>query len=331
MNVMRYEGINGEVCDFVPKKFKPLSYFDLLSLDKEKEKAFEIYALVDGGWLPPPFVVPQNLFVDSNVVINFERILKGNLTSNLQEMKQWRDLLKSQNLTINPVLYAFEGKQRKTPTQTEFKYLFEEASTTIKKILPNATVTTFNEESYSAVFETITNLSNRRKKESDFLIKIAPLIVSHNSYSKLSKIESDILNIAVSLKVELRSLVVLAALSCLYEPNTSNDGTNFPTARKILFKPGEKYSESVTYNTLADIHALEFFVSSLALSKTNSLPPFAFCTCDKPLALFGCGLNIRDAEYNANDEPNFNISIEECLFPTLNEQERRSLSEKLAK
>ena len=102
MMLLKYKTEKGETVELSPKKFKPLSYEDLLPNPTKDDKTYfidvisdfidikgkgyqstgpgkvsapinfhnplTIYALVEGGWLPPPFVIPANLLVDRNVI-----------------------------------------------------------------------------------------------------------------------------------------------------------------------------------------------------------------------------------------------------------------------
>lgn len=354
--VIRVELETGEIVDAIPKHFEPLSYDDLLLKKSSYEIKFKaesveienkgertkheqgevktlinfkqnlpIYSLVEGGWLPPPFVRPRNLFVDRNVVSNIKKITQGSSQGRIQDLEWWLKMVDNDNLIINPILYAIEGNQRRFPTLDELKKSFEEALAEIKKVFPKAKLISFTDETYPLVFTDLSRIFEHRKKEAKFLVKTAPLIFQRISNSRLSQTESEILEIAKDEGLDLKSLPVLAVLSCLYE---NTDGLYFHTARKII-KPKSSYSEEDAYNTLADFNALEMFVGSGALSKlATEFPPFAFSTCDKPIALFGCGLGFNKNELRENGL-NTNISINEYLFPRLSEIEREQLAERL--
>ncbi|MEO6590314.1 MAG: hypothetical protein ABIP06_13530 [Pyrinomonadaceae bacterium] len=354
---MRVEMKTGETVDVVPKQFAPLLYEDLLlkkpkyeinfkaeSIEIEKDgkktkheqgdvkasiefkQNLPIHSLVEGGWLQPPFVRPRNLLVDRNVVSNIKKITQGSSQERIQDLEWWLELVENDDLIINPILYAIEGDQRRFPTLDEFKESFEEALLEIKNVFPRAKLITFTDETYPLVFAELSRIFERRKKEAKFLIKTAPFVFQRVRDSKLSQIEAKILEIAKDEDLDLKSLPVLAILSCLYE---NNDGLYFQTARKII-KPKSNYTEENAYNTLADLNALEMFVGSSALSNSSKeFPPFAFTTCDKPIALFGCGLRFNENEFGEN-ALNTNISINEHLFPRLNEEERQKLTERLS-
>ena len=104
--VMRYVNPDGETVTFAPRRFIPLSCSDFVNAHRNGANLYEIkadatdfeiqrpeaenrhedrghvtmpinfqrnlpvYALVDGGWLPPPFVQPPAFLLDHNVFGN---------------------------------------------------------------------------------------------------------------------------------------------------------------------------------------------------------------------------------------------------------------------
>src|SRR6185369_15623154 len=97
---IRHQTHARETIDIVPQKCHQLAYADLVTDYKDRDKRYpiqieassivsnetagkpkgpatvsmpiafrepvSIFALVDGGWLPPPFVTPANFLVDRN-------------------------------------------------------------------------------------------------------------------------------------------------------------------------------------------------------------------------------------------------------------------------
>jgi hypothetical protein len=107
MMIFKYVSDQGEIVDVIPEKFTPLTYSDLVAnggsaqqytievfaksikLPKSHEQGpgtasfpitfrqpLTIYSLVEGGWLPPPFVLPANYLVDRNVIRTLVRITR---------------------------------------------------------------------------------------------------------------------------------------------------------------------------------------------------------------------------------------------------------------
>ncbi len=346
---------------FEAKIFLPLSYADFCTARKERFRSFKIicetdsiriesngvveskgqgkielpvdfrhplpvYALVKGGWLPPSFVQPPNLLADSNAIGNLEAINKGNAQPIYEQLDWWFKLPNESDLTINPLLYAMEGNQLRTPTFEELKSSFATATEIIRKKFPKAKIIAYENAHFQAAFELITNISKQNEKDVEFLIKAITLVVDSVSAPNLPKIESEIIKIAQETKLDLKSLSVLTVLSCLYDDGRSG----FAAAHKILFKSRSEYTKKDAYNTLADLNALRFFIGTLALSESNNSEPFSLCTSDKALVLLWSGFNFYDIRFVKDAGARSSFLLSENLFPRLSGTQRKELAAKLS-
>lgn len=358
--VMKIRNPTGEIYQFVPTRFDVLKYGDLLSALVKKEKTYHfncdvesveverdgvktvenknrasfainfheplrVYGLVDGGWLPPPFVNPPNLLADSNVIGYLAEIAKGNAVAPVQAAGWWFKLVTNPKLLINPLPYAFEGNQRRTPTFEEFEQSYAEATRIIKENLPHANVIEFHDEHFRAAYDLLADLAKRDEKEMEFLIEAAPLVADGVPTDKLLETESEILKIARDLGVEPKSsLAVLSLLSCLYDDGRSG----YATARKVI-KPRVGYNEENAYNALADLGGLRLFLGAIALSRLPEFESFAFCTFDQAIALLWCGFEFHKIEFNQSSGMNATYVFDENLFPRLDEAGRKELTKRL--
>ena len=277
-----------------------------------------VFALVDNGWLPPPFVTPSNFLVDRNVISTLEKISNGSTRLDVVATNWWLGFFESKNILFNPILYALEGSERKTPSFSEFVSSFDNATIEIKKTLPKISVVSYNYEHYKAAYRLITDLSDRTKKEIAFLVCIAPLIASRVSSCDLSVLQNQILLQAKNCGLTT-TFSVLAALSCLYESNEA-----FSVGRKLL-KPCTNYTEKDAYNALSDLRAIEI----VAVSRAAISEKFFLCTCDKALALLWCGLSPTNAEYMGSNSFTMTVNLNEKLFPRLPRESVVELREKL--
>ena len=351
---------NGDTLQFDAKKFEPLGYPELISVAKNQSTTFDlkihadklwitpknskteiktngridlpitfdkglpIFAIVNSGWLPPPFVKPANLLVDRNVISNIKK-LTNDASISSTDFYWWSMILKTApDVLINPILFALEGNQRRSPTLEEFVNSYEEAVLLVRDTLPNANIVIHNDESYSKVHGLIEEHRNRRDSETEFLMRAAPILFDRVPKVELKSFESQICNIATDLSIGCTSLVFIAAISCLYY---RNDPYTFPVARKLI-KPKMDYSVADAYNTLADLSAIEMYIGSQALTNSHNWNSFAFCTCDKAVALFACGLAFSKSEY-IDGIVNSSLSISEYLFPSLDLEERVELNERI--
>jgi hypothetical protein len=352
--LIRYEAPSGDILEIEPARFQPLSYSDLVDDYNKKDKLYplrieakfvtssrtgfktkspasvsmptnfrepvSIFSLVDGGWLPPPLVIPANFLVDRNVVASFvkmkQRANQGSTTQN----DWWAQLFSKFAALINPCLYAFEGKNRKPPSFEEFCRTFELVSAEVRTHLPSARLIEYEPVHFKAAYEIITDVSDRLERETEFLLQTVPLIIHPVVDSRLEKISFEILERARKLKVKTDSLVTVAVLSCLYQ---RSDGSGFLAARRLV-KPKKGYLQPDAYNALSDLRAIEMFTSGLGFQRER----FALCTCDRAMAAFWSGLNVRFARWH-NERPTFSITLTEDLFPRLDKAARKKLASEL--
>lgn len=352
------EDKTNHIISFEAKQFLPLSYTDFVvarnrgfeslnitcladSIEIENNGAVEskgkgkidlpikfrqplpIYALVRGGWLPPFFVQPSNLLTDSNAVGNLEAINKGNAQPIYGQIDWWFKLFNESNLTINPLPYAIEGNQFRTPTLQELKSSFASASDTIRAKFPKANIVQYEDEHFQIAFDLITSLSEKCKRYTEFLIKAAPLITDSVAEQNLLDVESKILKFAQETKVDLKSLPVLTTLSCLYDDGSSG----FAAARRIL-KPKASYTDEQAYNALADLNALEFFIGTIALSESHE--SFAFCTSDKAIVLLWSSFYFYNTKFDRDLGAVSSFVLSENLFPRLSGSQRKELAARLS-
>jgi len=240
-----------------------------------------IFALVEGGWLPPPFVMSKLFMMDRNVVSVLKQLNNGSSRKDHIATEWWTNLLSDKDVLINPVFYALEGCNKKAPTYSEFVRSFDEAVVEIQSALPGVSVINYQGIHYKAAYTVIEELSEKLSKEADFLLDVVPLVKNRVHAKNLDQIKNVIISKAKDRGV-VQSLAFLAALSCLYE---SDQEYTYPVARKII-KPKNAYSEGDAYNALNDLRILQ-----LATSVRGAInEKFSVCTQDVALALFWCGL-----------------------------------------
>jgi hypothetical protein len=346
---------NGEEVDVIPDRVNPLSYNDLVSDHKNPDKLHPItleassvklpdskgesrqpadvsitmnfgqpasvFALVEGGWLPPPFVNPPQFLVDRNVVISLSQIRRGLSNEKIESREWWFQLFENFSATINPVLYAFEGDNRQSPSFDDFRRSFDAASQEVSRQLPGSKLITYDEIHYAAAYDAVLRFADRYEREVQFLMTVAPMILSRSPQFKVRSIQEAILKQAQDLKLHARSLSVVAVLSCLYE---NKDGSGFGAARRVL-KPSSKYTRADAHNAICDLRALEIFISGLGIER----PGFSLCTCDLPLAAFWSGMNASGQRWEGSDRLTFTMSLTSDLFPRLQDDEREELAAQL--
>lgn len=240
-----------------------------------------IFALVEGGWLPPPFVMSKLFIMDRNVVSTLKQLNNGSNRKDHIATEWWTSFLTDKNVLINPVFYALEGCNKKAPTYSEFIRSFDDAVIEIKSALPGVSVTDYQGIHYKAAYTVIEELGDNLSKEADFLLDVVPLIKNRVATKKLDHVKNLIISKAKDRGV-VQSLAFLTALSCLYE---SDQKHTYPVARKII-KPKSTYNKEDAYNALNDLRILQLATSARGAINEK----FSVCTQDVALALFWCGL-----------------------------------------
>ncbi len=278
------------------------------------------YALQLGGWLPLALTSARILLVDRNIVGLVDQISGNSPREDLTANRWWFEFIDSSSVVLNPLLCAMEGRNQRIPSFHEFREQFDQARETLIRGFPKAYVVSFSSREYVAAYEIIRNLVSRHLLEKKFLLKISPLILNRRANNDLRRVENEIYQIAKSVGIVDLTLVLIAALACLYE---SRNGTGPQIGRKLL-KPSQRYNEALAHNALSDLRALELL---LAINTLEG-PQVAFCTRDKYLTAFWCAIQANDVK-RANSNVKFNLMAGPQLFPRLDLKELKELEKRI--
>lgn len=275
-----------------------------------------VFSLVLGGWFPLALSSARIHVIDRNILIWLRKTSNGVVRRKDYEANRWwLDFLNRPSQTINPVFCAMEGAQARIPTQTEFQEEYERASDEVQAYFPDAVVLRHDVPAFAALYEIITNVATRYAAEIDFLCAVAPVIREPKTGRALTQARDFVLKQAGILGFKA-SFTLLAALSCLYEGNSSET----QVAAKRVIKPRVRYTPQHAHNALSDIRALELLGAGSALDG----PTISLCTRDRALAVFWCHLGIKHSSRAGNA---FTVAydLSPRLFPTLSEEEQIAL------
>ena len=139
------------------------------------------FALVPGGWLPLPFVIPSKFLVDRNVVAAFRKLRDRPERQDLQAFQWWTRFFDEGTGTFSPLPYAWEGGFRRTPSFSEFVAAFEEGASELRNALPKVQVISLADEHYRAAHQLVVAMVPRAKREADFLCAACPMIANRVS------------------------------------------------------------------------------------------------------------------------------------------------------
>jgi hypothetical protein len=317
--LLQYKGDDGRTVDVVPTAVRPLGLNELRILSSDPtatlvlevvgqdpvidgtqrpgtatvaarmtfREAVPIYALVPGGWLPPPFVLSGRYMLDRNAVANFRK-LRLNQGLNLRDaFELWTSFFEQGAALFNTLPHAFEGSLRREQCFDEFVNAFEAGAYEVEQTFPKSKVIRLSDDQYRLAYGEGQRLYANCGREIEFVCQVNPLLVEATATQSLPSVRDRILATAHRIGVDRQSLAVLVALSCLYEDPGSSQKS---IGRKIL-KPRREYTSSDAYNAVNDLRHIELAAFAHAYVAGE---PFAFCTCDKAVALLWCALGIRD-------------------------------------
>ena len=273
------------------------------------DQPLKVWVLQLGGWLPIQFTGVGVVLIDRNVTSALSKLTAWPARTDMQVEKWWLNQLNSERYLLNTVLCASEGRTGQTPSFDEFCGGIAEANEILARGLPKARTIQHDPLDFERLYENVIATSARHEREADFLITVAPLIASRVSSANTEQIECAIIDAAELFQLSLHSFIVLAALSCLYEPQSGDE----PRIGWGVIKPKQLHTRPMAYNALADIRSLEFLAAASGLSG----PSAGFCTRDKYLAAFWTCLGVSAPTWDGNK---FSAAINPNpkLFPRLN-------------
>jgi len=273
----------------------------------------EPYALVVGGWLPLPFVIPKNFLVDRNVVAKLRRIRARGPRRDDVNFQWWRQFIDGTAVTFNPLLYAYEGGSRCLPTMDEFVAAYREGAQELRSAFPAAQIIDFEREHFESAYSQLVMLRSRGERDAEFLCHAVPFINQRVPRGQERRILDALMKIAGDGAVFQNSLVGLAVLSVLYEDVHGKR----PSIGRRLLKPKAKFTVEDAYNALSDLRHIEIAALSHAVIPDQK---FALCTNDVGVAMFWCALSVR-GQQEEGALLNIHYSLNENLVPRLHYEE----------
>lgn len=280
-----------------------------ISLTINFKENTKIFGLVSGGWLPLPFVTPQQFLIDRNVVIALQKIRSGKTFLDIASFQWWTKFFDDGSATFNPLPYAFESGFRKTPTIAEFRASFEEGVSELSAAFPKCKIVSYDDRIFNTVYSQLRAFDTRNSKEFEFLLATCPIIAERKTGKDEAAALEAILAAAKKAGVGQGSFALPAVLSCLYE---LKNGFPVSIGRQLL-KPAHVYTDSAAYNAISDLRHIELAAAGHGCFKGRE---FALCTQDKGLALFWSALSIQ-AEVNSQNKITFNFDLPPVLFERL--------------
>jgi hypothetical protein len=291
-----------------------------IKLSLQFDHPVNAYALVIGGYYPLSLTFSGMLLIDRNILSVLSSVSGLSTRQDGEANRWWLSFLNRPECILNPVLSALEGSERAVPSYEEFCASFDTACDYIREHLPNAQVVNFTQEAYQAAYATVEDLAARYENEQAFLSGVAPLLARKRKQVELREVEDSLFSLCSSSGLEVFSLPLIVALSCLYEPRQGNE----QSIGRMIIKPNENYDEMRAHNTISDLRALEY----LAVANGLGIGSVTFCTRDKALAALWCALKMEPG-YWENGSVSVNMSLGAQLFPALSEEDINQLHQRM--
>jgi hypothetical protein len=271
-----------------------------------------VWVLQAGGWLPIQFTGASFILVDRCVAGAARDLAANPDRTDMEPERWWLNALNSARFNLNAILCATEGWTAATPTYDAFCAELMDATATLADNFPNARIVRHDLQNLPTLYELFSAAWERKPREESFLAAVAPLLVDRVAANRTRKVERQVIEIARSNSLQPHSFVVLAALSCLYEPQ----GGEHPRVGRGVLKLTPGYTKEEMHNALSDIWSLEYLAMSCGLPG----PAIGLCTRDKSLAAFWTYLNVKEATSTVA-----RFSPQPELFPRLQAKDAQEL------
>jgi len=240
--------------------------------------------LVRGGWLPSTLAATREASVvmpDRNIISE----IAGRFANGRKVGRQpdFLDLFEDQPIKINPILFALEGNGRDIPDAVLARSQLEEVVGKLSSALPAATIMV-GPQSIDGLLGLIEDSRPGMARKQTLLRGLAPTLAAPVARRHRDARWSEALSLADGLGVQRGSLVMLAVLSTIVNPQGH-------CAAKRLLKFHANYSNADAYNALSDLRSLDILLLSLTLIPEHDTQ---LCTADRNLALFWVGMGVSD-------------------------------------
>lgn len=247
------------------------------------------WVIQEGGWLPLQFPGVDIILVDRNVTSAISALNEYPGRTDMAPQKWWLEQLNRSSCLINPILGAFEGRLKRTPSYEEFRGELAAVTDILRKGLPQARLIEHAPGSHPQLYENVLDGCAMQQNQVNFLREACPLVAHRVAKAKSAMIETQLIDIAASTGVALRSFVFFSVLSVLYEPLSGEQ----PMIGRGVLKPNPDYSNEMAYNALSDLRSLEYLAAITGLPG----PSAGICTRDRFLAALWANMGVHNARW----------------------------------
>lgn len=272
----------------------------------ETDIAVDVRALVMGGWLPPGLVPHRSILMLDACALS---VIRGRYRDG-RLLPRWStdflDMLQDRVARVSLVPLLLEGNRRgATMTMLQLEQIYDDAAAALRKALPNAKIEGNKQGALQGTAGLMRDDAELKRRQVAFLKSVMPTLGSRPATAKLTAHWERIATLAREQRLRMGSPIVLAALSALVAPPSTNP------AQKLL-KPRPGYTDAHAHNALSDLNALRVLIAAHGDFPEDEP---VLLTQDRNLALFWAGLGVQSSKRSADGLLQFHLNPHEALFP----------------
>nr|WP_152665046.1 hypothetical protein [Pseudomonas toyotomiensis] len=255
-----------------------------ISADFSTSHTNQCFALVNSGWLPPIFALPNSLILaDRNIISDIsKRFRQGELAERDTDQPDFFDFTATfdYKAKISLAPFALEGNSRRIPTRQEVIKQLEEAERKVHEALPKLETIPITPTLVDGIMGVIADSQDYFERRLKFLTSCIHILCNTAGKTRRHNVWKQIAEYADAANLPKTDICVIAAISSATASGSCNP------ARGIL-KPKHHYTENDAYNALCDLRLL-----SLLIHFIHDFPSqkAVLLTKDINLAKFWCGI-----------------------------------------
>ncbi len=297
-------------------------YIGTASFDLDPRYPTRAFVLLEGGWtLPGPWVDVELLMLDRNVVIDLEKLPTNETEPFSNPNGFWADLLGMCSSECNLLSFAIEGRSANKPGLQSFLDEISRAYRAASRLFPKNQLPPLDAIRLQGGIELIGEFDRYFKKASVFLGRTLPMLAkpipSNERFSAFQRIEQA----AKDSKLMNSDIIVLLAISCLYDAAGGKHLKKPINPGREILKP----TKQNFYNAAFDTWLMELVIGGNAIFPRKRL---AFVTKDKGLAALWCLLEPREFRIEGGI-PKASITLSQLLFPAMPDKQFSQFIEEL--
>lgn len=281
----------------------------LVSFELEPRHPTKAFVLIEQGWtLPGPWVDSDLLILDRNVVIDLEELPSEATDSWASPDRFWADLLGMCGSECHLLSFAVEGRAAQKPGLRAFLDEVSRAYRAAYRLFPREQLSPFDAARLQGGIGLIHDFERYFKKASAFLGKVLPALARPIPANERYSVFQRILHAADTSGFAHSELIVLLAISCLYDAAGGKHLKKPINPGRAILKP----SKPNYYNAAFDSWLIELVIGGNAISDKR----VGLVTKDKGLAAFWALLEPREFRMEGG-VIQASITFSQQLFPAM--------------